>query len=150
MIEISKKLVELQVTLGKDGLVVPAHMRERVIPLLRADNPTLPIRSELADIGVPAVEGIATPVLRLRRADDGFTVSLVVRPLGPEGPFYLPGHGGRSVLATISGARQRINRNLAAESAAAEQLIAACPTLQPWSAGTPVADRQSRGLAGLP
>jgi hypothetical protein len=39
------------------------------------------------------------------------------------------------VLATINGARQRINRNLAAESAAAEQLIAACPMLQPWSAG---------------
>jgi superfamily II DNA or RNA helicase len=136
VIEVSNKLVELQATLGKDGLVVPAHMRERVLPLLRTDNPTLPIRSELADIEVPAVEGISTPVLRLRRADDGFTVSLVVRPLGPEGPFYLPGHGGRSVLATINGARQRINRDLAAESAAAEQLIAACPTLQPWSTGT--------------
>ncbi|HEY7246080.1 MAG TPA: DEAD/DEAH box helicase [Xanthobacteraceae bacterium] len=134
VIEVSKKLVELQGTLGNHGLVVPAHMRDRVISLLGADNPILPIRSELAGIEVPAVEGIAAPVLRLRRADDVLSVSLLVRPLGPEGPSYLPGRGGRSVLAIVNGARQRGNRDLAAEIAAAEQLIAACQTLQPWSA----------------
>jgi len=136
VIEVSKKLVELQATLGKNGLVVPAHMRERVIPLMRADNPMLPIRSELADVELPAAEGDVTPVLRLRRVDEGLRVSLLVRPLGPEGPSYVPGHGGRSVLATSNGARQRVNRDLAAETAAAEQLIASCPTLQPWSAGS--------------
>src|SRR5262249_51048806 len=126
---------ELQATLGKDGLIVPIDMRERVVALLRADNPALPIRSELADVEVAAVEGTTTPVLQIRRAQEGLSIEIVVRPLRPDGPAYGPGHGGRSVLAMANGARHRVNRDLAAEAAAAEQLIAACPSLQDWRAG---------------
>jgi superfamily II DNA or RNA helicase len=135
VIEVPANLVKLQVALGRNGLIVPYEMRARVIPLLRAEHPTLPIRSELPDIEVPAIEGVTTPVLRLRRAGDGLSVAIVVRPLGPDGPSYVPGHGGHSVLAVANGVRQRVNRDLAAESAAAQRLVRACRTLQPWNAG---------------
>ena len=135
VIEVSQKLVDLQGTLGEGGLTVPPHMRERLIPLLRTDNPTLPIRSELADVEVAAIDGVTTPVLQLRRCGEGLSVGLIVRPLGAEGPSYVAGQGGRSILAVTNGARQRVNRDLAAETAAAENLVGACPTLQAWESG---------------
>src|SRR5262249_3352722 len=135
VIEVPQKLVELHATLGKDGLIVPIDMHERVVALLRADNPALPIRSELADLEIAAVEGAVKPVLQIRRAEEGLSIEIVVRPLGPDGPAYMPGHGGRSVLAMANGVRHRVNRDLTAEVAAAEQLIAACPSLRDWRAG---------------
>jgi superfamily II DNA or RNA helicase len=135
VIEVPKKLVDVQAMLGEDGLIVPAQMRERVMGLLRADNPSLPLRSELADAEMPTIEGVADPVLRLRRSGEGLSVALIVRPLGPEGPFYAPGQGGRSFLATQGSVRQRVNRDLGGETTGAQRLIAACPTLQAWSAG---------------
>ena len=133
LIEVTEKLLALQDALGKDGLTVPPHMRERVIPLLRTDNPVLPIRSELPDVESAAVEGAPAPVLRLRRSQEALNINLVVRPIGPDGPSYVPGHGGRSVLAMVNGARVRVNRDLAKETAAAKSLIAGCTTLQPWA-----------------
>ena len=46
---------------------------------------------------------------------------MVTRPFGPEGPFYLVGLGGKSVLATIDGVRQRAHRDLDAERVLAER-----------------------------
>jgi superfamily II DNA or RNA helicase len=135
VIEVTKQLVDLQATLGEDRLVVPSPMRERVIALLRTDHPMLPIRSELVDVEVEAIEGIPMPVLQLRLLGGDLSVALVVRPLGPDGPSYVPGHGGRSVFAATNGTRRRVNRDLAAERAAVERLVAECSTLEPWRDG---------------
>lgn len=136
VIELSKKLLELQGTLGVNGLTVPREMRDRVAALLRENNPSVPIRSELAGMDVPASAGDATPVLQLRRLGDGLTVNIAVRPFGADGPFYLPGQGGSSVLALYKGVRQRVNRDLDAEKAAALALVTACPSLQSWQVNT--------------
>ncbi len=132
VVELSKKLRELQATLGEQGLTVPRGMRERVAALLGEANPTVPIRSELADIDVPATPGDATPVMQLQRRGEGLKIRLGVRPFGAGGPFYLAGQGGSSVLVTAGGQRQRVNRELDGEKAAMETLIHACPAMLSW------------------
>ena len=132
VVELSKKLLELQATLSEQGLTVPHDMRDRVAGLLSEANPTVPIRSELADIDVPAVPGDATPVMQLQRHGDGLKVRLGMRPFGADGPFYLAGQGGSSVLVTANGQRQRVNRDLDAETAALQALLKACPALLSW------------------
>jgi superfamily II DNA or RNA helicase len=135
VIDLSEKLIQLQKTLGPDGLTVPRDMRDRVAALLRKGNPTVPIRSELADVDVPAMDGDDTPTLQLQRLEEGLKVNIAVRPFGPDGPFYAPGLGGRSVLAVRDGARQRASRDLDMEREKASALIAACPSLEPWLTG---------------
>ena len=54
VVELSRKLLELQATLGDHGLSIPRDMRERVASLLSEANPTVPIRSELARTSDPA------------------------------------------------------------------------------------------------
>ena len=102
-------------------------MRDRVASLLGEANPTVPIRSELADIDVPAAPGDATPVMQLQRHGDGLKIRLGMRPFGAGGPFYLAGQGGSSVLVTANGQRQRVNRDLDGEKAAMQALLQGLP-----------------------
>ena len=129
VVELSRKLLELQATLGEQGLTVPREMRDRVAALLSEANPAVPIRSELADIDVPATPGDATPVMQLQRREEGLKIRLGVRPFGAGGPFYLAGQGGTSVLFSIHGQRQRVNRDPDAEKKAVKALMRACPAM---------------------
>ena len=134
VVDVSPRVLEVQEILGHGGLKVPAAARERVVALVREQNPALPIRAEIDAIDLPAVEGSTVPVIRLQPLgaglEQGLKVALLARPFGDEGPHYLVGQGGRSVLAMVGGRRQRVHRDLDGERAAATALVTACPTLE--------------------
>jgi SNF2 family DNA or RNA helicase len=98
--------------------------------MVRRDNPTLPIRAEIAEVDQPGLEGQSTPVVQLVPYEAGLKLALLVRPFGTEGPAYVAGLGGRSVLASIGGRQLRANRDLPRELAERAALIEACPTLR--------------------
>ena len=129
VIDFSAKLLAVQEILGGRGLTVPKQGRERVLELIKDQHPSLPIRADIADADMPAVDGQSGPVLQMQPLDEGLKVAMVVRPFGAAGPYYLAGQGGQSVLAMIEGVRQRSNRDLDAERAAAALTLAALPTL---------------------
>lgn len=133
VVDVSPRVLAVQEILGQRGLKVPKSARERIVSLVRAQDPALPIRAEIDALDLPAVQGSTTPVVRLRPLGSGLelglAVALFIRPFGHEGPPYLAGQGGQSVLAMVDGHRQRASRDLDGERAAAAALIAACPTL---------------------
>jgi len=135
VVELSERLLAVQQILGASGLTVPKDGRERVISLVQRANPSLPIRAEIDAIEAAAREGITTPVVQLvpqgdPAQDGGLKITLLVRPFGAEGPAYVAGLGGRSVLASLGGQQVRSRRDLDAELAARRALVEACPTLQ--------------------
>ena len=135
VIELPERLVAVQQILGASGLTVPKDARERVISLVQRANPSLPIRADIDAIEAAAGDGITTPVVQLvpqgdPAQDGGLKITLLVRPFGAEGPAYVAGLGGRSVLASLGGQQTRARRDLDAELAARRALVAACPTLQ--------------------
>ena len=134
VIEVSERLLGVKQILGPTGLSVPKAGRERVVALVQRANPSLPIRAEIAALDDSAQEGIATPAVQLVPRGDlaqggGLKVTLLVRPFGADGPAYVAGLGGRSVLAPIGGRQMRVRRDLDAELAARKALVEACPTL---------------------
>ena len=136
VIEVPADVVKVGALLGHEGMIVPRDGRERVVGLVRqAIGGSLPIRSEIDAVDVPAIEGSPTPVLRLVPVERGLRVSAFVRPFGEDGPHYLPGHAGKSVLALIDGKTQRANRDLDREKAELAALVAACPTLSERALG---------------
>ena len=140
VIELSARLLAVQQILGSRGLSVPKDGRDRVIALVQRDNPSLPIRAEIDAVEAAARAGIVTPVVQLAPQGDpadggGLKVTLLVRPFGPEGPAYVAGLGGHSVLASIGGQQVRARRDLDAEVAARRALVLACPTLDSCGAG---------------
>jgi superfamily II DNA or RNA helicase len=134
VIDLSQPVLKLQEILGHGGLTVPRQAKERVVALLKEQNLSLPIRTDIAAVELPAIEGQTTPVLQMQSWEDGLKVAMVVRPFGAAGPYYLAGQGGPSVLAVIEGQRWRANRNLAAERSSADSILAALPTLHRSSA----------------
>lgn len=128
VVDFSAKLLTVQEILG-GGLAVPREGRERVLALIKEQHPSLPIRADIAEADLPAIEGQSAAVLQVQPLDDGLKVAMVVRPFGAAGPYYLAGQGGQSVLAVIDGSRQRANRDLDGERLAAAKALAALPTL---------------------
>ena len=94
VIDFSARLLAVQEILGGRGLTVPKQGRERVLVLLKEQHPSLPIRADIADADLPAVEGQSGAVLQIEPLDEGLKVAMVVRPFGPAGPYYLAGQGG--------------------------------------------------------
>lgn len=129
VIEFSKSLLPLQELLGSDGIAVPAEGRERVLTVVKRNNPTLPIRAEIAEVA-SGVDGQPAPVVQIVPAGEGLLVTLLVRPFGADGPAYVAGLGGRSVLATVNGVQTRATRDLPREIEERQTLIDACPTLR--------------------
>ena len=135
IVELSEKLVALGEVLTSDGIAVPADGRDRIIQLIRTENPLLPIRSELTGVEGSAVPGDPTPILQVAPTEDGLTIGAVVRPAGAEGPVCQPGTGARSVLTTEAGQHRRVNRDLAVERESLDTVIGACPALGEWQVG---------------
>jgi superfamily II DNA or RNA helicase len=123
-------MLAVQEILGTDGLTVPAAARDRVVAMARHNNPALPVRAEIAEIAQAGIEGQSSPVVQLVPYESGLRVNLVVRPFGTEGPAYVAGLGGRSVLASVAGQQIRAGRDLPRELAERAALIEACPTLR--------------------
>ena len=133
VIELTPALVELAAILGSEGLAAPREARERIVALVQAETPRLPVRSELAGMASQVAEGDARPVLQIAPEAGGFTIRAMVRPLGDDGPAYVPGLGSQSVLVPAAGgAHRRVHRDLGAETSALEAVAAACPALAPW------------------
>ncbi|MFO1161439.1 MAG: DEAD/DEAH box helicase [Reyranellaceae bacterium] len=130
--EVTPAMVELNTILGPRGLEAPKQARDRVVALVATDGLRLPVRSELAGAGSAAADGDPTPILQIAPQESGFAVRAVVRPLGEDGPSYVPGVGARSVLVPAGSAHQRVNRDVEAETAALEAVATACPALSSW------------------
>ena len=130
VVEFPRTLLPVQEILGSKGLTVPAAARDRVVAMVRRNSPTLPIRAEIPEVDQAGIAAQATPVVQLVPHEGGLKLNLLVRPFGAEGPAYVAGLGGRSVLASIAGQQVRAIRDLSRESAKRTAMIEACPTLR--------------------
>jgi len=130
VVEFPERMLAVQEILGRRGLTVPHSARDQLVALIRRDNPALPVRDEIGAVEQSALPGQAAPVVQLLPHGEGLRLSLVVRPFGAEGPAYVAGLGGRSVLASVGGQQLRANRDLPRELAERNALVEACPTLR--------------------
>ena len=130
MVRVDAKAVGAAAVLGDKGLWVPALARDRLVALARLDMPALPLRIETAELDDGVMEdGDANTVMRLQPLGAGVKIALVVRPFGETGPHFLPGMGGRIVLAQIDGRPTRRRRHLDQEKTKARALAEACASL---------------------
>jgi superfamily II DNA or RNA helicase len=113
------------------GITVPTEAREQVLDTISALSSLLTVQSDIGS-GAADVEQVeADPRLHVHLLPyrSGLRLQILVRPFAEGGQYYPPGHGAESVIAEIAGKPRQARRDLAAERAAAAQLIAACPAL---------------------
>ncbi len=130
VVEFPERMLAVQEILGRRGLAVPGSARDQLVALVRRDNPALPVRDEIGAGEQAATPGQPAPVVQLVPQGEGLRLSLVVRPFGADGPAYVAGLGGRSVLASVGGQQMRAKRDLPRELMERTALVEACPTLR--------------------
>jgi len=126
-----RKLAEI---LG-EGLCVPAGAEAQVLKALRAVAPMVNVHSDVAvkdeaarRAGLVRVEGDSGIFLLLMPFHQGLKAQLRVEPLAGCG-YHVPGEGGSNLILERKGEMQMVARDLKAETAAAEALLARLPTL---------------------
>ena len=126
-----RKLAEI---LG-EGLCVPAGAEAQVLKALRAVAPMVTVHSDVAvkeeaarKAGLGRVAGDPGIFLLLMPFHQGLKAQLRVEPLAGCG-YHVPGEGGANLILERQGEMRLVARDLKAETAAAEALLAALPTL---------------------
>lgn len=112
------------------GLLVPESEKQSIQVLLDHLPSRVTIASDLATHAAEEVQADSSLVLRVRPLKEGLEMTLLVRPLGPDGPECSPARGGRRLLSTRHGRRLQAVRNLEQERANWDQLLSLCPTLE--------------------
>jgi len=117
------------------GLQVPLAAEAQVLKALRAVAPMVTIHSDVAvkdeaarKAGMAKVDGDPGIQLLLMPFHQGLKAQLRVEPL-KGGGYYPPGQGGSNLMVEHQGATRLVARDLQAETAAAEALLEALPTL---------------------
>ena len=75
--------------------------------------------------------------MRLEPTGTGLAAELVVEPVPGSGVWFEPGAGGATVFAALGSETVQARRDLAAERAGAERIVATCPVLAATAAGPP-------------
>jgi hypothetical protein len=117
------------------GLSVPVSAEAQVLKALRAVAPMVTIHSDLAvkeeaarKAGMNRVQGDPAIHLLLMPFHQGLKAQVRVEPLKGCG-YHCPGQGGANLMVERQGKTQLVARDLQAETAACEQLLAALPAL---------------------
>lgn len=126
---ISRELQQISEILG-DGLTVPASAKAQLIEAVNAIAPLLPIHSDLPELTGHLDRAPADPRLyaHLLPLAEGLRLQLLVRPLA-EGSWLRPGQGAENLLGERDGKPVQVQRDLATERQALQQVLLACPGL---------------------
>lgn len=114
-----------------DGIEAPEQAQERILGSLSSVSALVTIHSDIGGEFDQAEMIPADPRLRVQLLPEGegLRAVMLVRPFGDQGSYYVPGEGGKSLMAEIAGKRLQTLRDLENERDAADELVDACPSL---------------------
>ena len=122
---------QLQKIIPVGGLELPAAARPRLLEAVSALVSVVRIHSGVEGSARSArrIEADSQPRARLEPLAEGVSAELVVEPVAGSEIYFAPGAGGTLVFGQLAGETVQAQRDLAAERAAADRLMAACPLL---------------------
>ena len=129
----------LRAVLPEGGLELPAAARTRLLDAVSGLASEVRIHGGIAGGAETAreIEADPRPRMRLEPSGAGLAAELVVEPVPGSGICFEPGAGGATVFAGLGGETVQARRDLAAERAGAERIVAACPALASAAAEPP-------------
>ena len=129
----------LRAIIPEGGLDLPAAARTRLLDAVSALASEVRIHGGIAGGTETAreVEADLQPRMRLEPLGAGLSAELVVEPVPGSAVWFEPGAGGETVFAARGGETVHARRDLAAERAGAQRILAACPVLAATAAGPP-------------
>ena len=129
----------LRAVIPEGGLELPTAARTRLLDAVSALASEVRIHGGIAGGAETAreIEADPRPRVLLEPSGAGLAAELVVEPVPGSGVLFEPGVGGATVFAARGEETVQARRDLAAERAGAERIVAACPALVATAAGPP-------------
>ena len=121
-----------------EQLVVPKSALSQVQAVLQSLGNHFQVHADVAqDSSTRVREVVADSRLRAELSPRGgaLFIRLVVAPLGVSGPRLAPGHGRSRLLAAVDGETLSAPRDLALERSHLDEVLDACPMLEPLADG---------------
>ncbi len=117
--------------LGKNGLSIPLSGKDDLLSAIGAVSSTVAVHSSIdgASDDVSQTESDPVPRMQIFPMGEGFRLEMLVRPFGEEGPCLKPGTGNQTLIAAVHGKPMQTKRDLKRESAMADAVENACPSL---------------------
>ena len=114
-----------------EGVELPVEARDRLVEAVSAMAGEIRVQGVIGEGAGLArqVEADPGPWVRLEPVGPGLTVALLVEPVAGSGTLFQPGVGGTAAFAMLDGQAAQAQRDLAAETRAARELMLACPML---------------------
>jgi SNF2 family DNA or RNA helicase len=132
LLNINSQQAAINSMLEKGQLLIPEQAKDKLLAVIENLAPVVSIQADIwgDTLSVPTIEGNPLPHVHLLPSGNGFKVEFFVKPFSSDPPYFKPGKGRVSVMAEIKGQSLRAQRNLQLEHQLAQQVEAACPTLQ--------------------
>lgn len=129
IMEFTSELVQLSGLLGKNGITVPEHAKQRLLDVVCKTTPMVKINADIVDENLATTNAISDCLVQLTPNSDGLTLNILVSPFN-NGSYYFPGQGlANQVSLDDKGQAIKLVRNFKAEKKSVEQLLEACPIL---------------------
>ena len=131
LIEVTEDHKTIGKILGNNGLKVPDHGKEQVLEIMHAISPLVTIQSAIGggQEDITTVTADSKPYIQLLPMGEGLKLKVLVRPFAGDGPYFMPGKGGKTIITEVAGERKQTNRNLKSERTQALAVLADCPSL---------------------
>ena len=130
LVSLDSKYQTIADILGKEASF-PASAKNKIVQVMDALAGDITIHSDIEGGSDSVAEAKADSTLHVQLAPlgQGLKLSMVVRPLGEDGPSYPPGGKGKNVIARVNDIQMKTTRDLEIEKELAVSLINGCPTL---------------------
>jgi len=130
LVSLDAKYQAIANILGKEASF-PASAKDKIVQVMDALAGDITIHSDIEGGSDSVAEAKADSTLHVQLSPlgQGLKLSMVVRPLGKDGPSFPPGSKGKNVLARVNGIQMKTTRKLETEKELALSLINGCPTL---------------------
>ena len=130
LVSLDAKYQAIADILGREASF-PASAKDKIIQVMDALAGDITIHSDIQGGSSSVSEAKADPTVHVQLSPlgQGLKLSMVVRPLGEDGPSYPPGIKGNNVIARVNGIQMKTTRELGIEKELAVRLINGCPTL---------------------
>ncbi len=117
--------------IGQHGMHVPVESKEEVLKMLGGIAGHIPIHSDFftTTAKLKTIEPDQRIYCQIVPIHGSFNVTILVKPLGGNGPHLKPGMGAKVIIADLDGERLQTIRNSAQEEKKASAVVEACPAL---------------------
>jgi len=115
--------------MGKQKIRIPITAKDELQKTIKNLSELVTVNSSLVFEDIPTVKASSKMIIQMLPIGESLKCKMLVHPFQTGGPYFPPGHGRETLLATLNGKKLQTQRDLSEEQKEAYEIIRRCPEL---------------------